>query len=146
MSAIAVADKKVTPEETDLLNLVLNELELKDLLPLLEIDEEIKYYRDSSDQYKSTKENLAKKEGKEAGDLVDLIPNITDHYSNLSNTFTSALLRLSVLGRIDARQHDILLNTWLTSSLETKVGLGTAARSDPEFLLNWLDSSDPSKK
>ena len=37
--------------------------------------------------------------------------------------------------------NDALLNAWLISPIEIKVGLATAARSNPEHLLNWINFS-----
>ena len=103
LSAIAVADKKVTSEENDLINLVSKELELEDVLPSSEIDKEIKKYRDSPEEYKRIQDSRAEIQEDEADDLVGLIGKITDHYENLAKDFTSALLRLRVLGKLNAR-------------------------------------------
>jgi len=35
-----------------------------------------------------------------------------------------------------------LLNAWLFFPIEIKVGLATAARSNPEHLLNWIKFSE----
>ena len=38
--------------------------------------------------------------------------------------------------------NDALLNAWLFFPIEIKVGLATAARSNPEHLLDWINFSE----
>ena len=142
LSAIAIADKTVTSEETDLLNLIFKEFELEDFPTASEIDEEIERYREKSTEYawnqQATEENADENNVESRGSIEE----ITFHYSNLAKEFTSAVVRLRILGKIDATLHDALLNAWLISPIEIKVGLATAARSNPEHLLNWIKFSE----
>lgn len=142
LSPIAMAEKTVTAEETDLLNLIFKEFELEDFPTASEIDEEIERHQEQSTEYAWNQQAL--EENADENDIKSMgsIEEITFHYSNLAKEFTSTVVRFRILEKIKATLHDALLNAWLISPIEIKVGLATAACSKPEHLLNWINFSE----